>query len=277
MTGVALAGGPQPEQTRRSIKHITRACEGCRRRKIKCDAAQPQCANCALYREDCTFARQIDKRKVGSKKRISLLGSYALELESLLVHHGVGLPLSRPDYLLPPTSSVSSSAVVSDSTTGNSQVADASQRAAPATDPKICTAPTESSPSTSDSGNALPNTPRVMNPLSDRSGSLQIAEDGQLRFFGPTSNLHISHVGPFPLFNSNIRTIHGNESLILRAANVDYPVDEELENHLTKLYFAWENPNIPIVDEGTYYQEKARYRKYNLVSHRYSEVLTNAM
>lgn len=116
-----------------------------------------------------------------------------------------------------------------------------------------------------------------MSPLSDRMGSLQIAEDGQLRFFGLTSNLHISHVGPFPLFNSNIRSVHWNEALILKAAGVGHEVEEELEDHLTKLYFTWENPNIPLVDEATYYQEKDRYRRLNQPSHRYSEVLNNAM
>ncbi|KAJ6092302.1 hypothetical protein N7467_004271 [Penicillium canescens] len=108
-------------------------------------------------------------------------------------------------------------------------------------------------------------------------GSLQIAEDGQLRFFGPTSNLHISHVGPFPLFNSNIRSVYWNEALILTAAGVNDHVSDELEDHLTKLYFAWENPNIPLVDERTYFREKASYRQLNQPSHRYSEVLNNAI
>ena len=108
-------------------------------------------------------------------------------------------------------------------------------------------------------------------------GSLQIAEDGQLRLFGPTSNLHISHVGPFPLFNSNIRLVHWNEALILTAAGVNSHVDKELEDHLTKLYFAWENPNIPLVDERAYYEGKNCYRNLNQPNHRYSEVLNNAM
>ncbi|GKZ37272.1 hypothetical protein AbraIFM66950_008729 [Aspergillus brasiliensis] len=108
-------------------------------------------------------------------------------------------------------------------------------------------------------------------------GSLQIAEDGQLRLFGPTSNLHISHVGPFPLLNTNIRSVHWNEDAIYKAAGVDLHVDEELEEHLTKLYFAWENPNTPLVDEVAYREGKYRYRKLREITNRYSEVLNNAI
>lgn len=255
------------------MKHVTRACIGCQKRKTKCDGAKPQCANCALYRQTCTFSQEIDKRRLASKGKISTMISYIQALESLLLQHDFELPVGRPNDILPsvPTPPPMS---IDDEVMIRATTRRASNHTAPSVGSGICTASDEvPSDLLSMNEDSLPGT----NSMADRMGSLQIAEDGQLRFFGPTSNLHISHVGPFPLFNSNIRSVYYNENLILTAAGVAHEVDEELEDHLTKLYFTWENPNIPLVDEESYYEAKARYRKLNQASHRYSEVLNNAM
>lgn len=206
-----------------------------------------------------------------------MMVGYVQDLEALLATHGVELPNTRPDSLLPPVAALSHVASQQPETPTAFPAWQTSDNTAPMLEEQLSTPSTENSPDTHCGLSISAESSCTLNTLSDRMGSLQIAEDGQLRFFGPTSNLHISHVGPFPLFNSNIRSIHRNEALILKAAGVDHHVDEELEDHLTKLYFAWENPNIPIVDEETYYQERMRYRRLNQHSHRYSEVLANAM
>lgn len=261
----------------RKTKHITRACVGCRKRKTKCDGAKPQCANCALYQQTCTFSTTIDKRKMASKDRLSMMVTYIQDLEALVIANGLDLPSIRPDILLPP---VAASAPVETQPSESPKVFPtwpSSEDQEQMLEDRSSVPSTENSPATHCSLSVSTESSSVLNTLSSRIGSLQMAEDGQLRFFGPTSNLHISHVGPFPLFNSNIRSVHRTEELIFKAAGVGHHVDEELEDHLTKLYFAWENPNIPIVDEKTYYEEKMRYRKLDQHSHRYSEVLTNAM
>jgi len=199
--------------------------------------------------------------------------SYIQALESLLLQHDFELPVGRPNDILPSVPTPPPMPI-DDEITLQATTRRASSHATPSVSSEIRAASNEAP-----SGllfmpeNSLTST----SSMTDRMGSLQIAEDGQLRFFGPTSNLHISHVGPFPLFNSNIRSVHYNENLILTAAGVAHEVDEELEDHLTKLYFTWENPNIPLVDEDTYYEAKTRYRKLKQTSHRYSEVLNNAM
>lgn len=212
---------------------------------------------------------------MASKGKISTLVAYVQDLESLLLRHNIDFPLSRPKHFLPPVLPASSA---TDPQPAMSETARGAPEIAGPTIHQLSSTVSDDSPSdTQDyltvSGESLYDT----SPLADRMGSLQIAEDGQLRFFGPTSNLHISHVGPFPLFNSNIRSVHFNEGLILTAAGINNHVDEELEDHLTKLYFAWENPNIPLVDERAYYQGKNCYRKLNQPNNRYSEVLNNAM
>ncbi|KAE8345041.1 hypothetical protein BDV24DRAFT_171008 [Aspergillus arachidicola] len=262
------------ETRARPIKHVTRACTSCRKRKIKCDGAKPQCANCALYNQECTFSVEIDKRSIASKGKISTLVAYVQALESLLLSHHIELPASRPGCILPAVSTIPPSASEAQPMETISQTN--SDQVAYLADQAISIPSNESSPDTQDRVSVSVDS-FDMGSLSDRMGSLQIAEDGQLRFFGPTSNLHISHVGPFPLLNANIRSVHWNEDHILKAAGVDLYVDEELEEHLTRLYFTWENPNIPLVDEAAYREAKHRYRKLQEITHRYSEVLNNAI
>lgn len=117
----------------------------------------------------------------------------------------------------------------------------------------------------------------ILDQLSKRVGSLQIAEDGQLRYFGATSNLHILHNGPYSLHRSTIRSISDGGETILKRAGVGQYVDLELEDHLVKLYFTWEDPSIHIIDEEVYFRERARWKDKRQPSPFYSEVLTNAM
>ncbi|KAJ5515013.1 hypothetical protein N7463_004565 [Penicillium fimorum] len=264
------------ETQSRAIKHVTRACSSCQKRKTKCDGLKPQCSVCTLYKRDCTYSQQIDKRRMASKGKISTLITYVQELESLLLRHHIEFPPSRPGSFLPPLPTPSPSAAnpqLETSETAQGVNGDTGSTIEPSMSTTSNDSPEDNQDHLSISGDSSYHT----NHISDRMGSLQIAEDGQLRFFGPTSNLHISHVGPFPLFNSNIRLVHWNEPLILTAAGVNNHVDEELEDHLTKLYFAWENPNIPLVDERAYYEGKNCYRNLNQPNHRYSEVLNNAI
>lgn len=213
---------------------------------------------------------------MASKGKISTLVAYVQDIESLLLRHHIEFPSSRPGNFLPPLPTPSPSATDPQLETSET-IQGVIHDTAPTLANSVSAISSDSPEDVQDHLSISGESSYHINALSDRMGSLQIAEDGQLRFFGPTSNLHISHVGPFPLFNSNIRLVHWNEALILTAAGVNNHVDEELEDHLTKLYFAWENPNIPLVDERAYYQGKNCYRNLNQPNHRYSEVLNNAM
>ncbi|GKZ27869.1 hypothetical protein AbraIFM66951_007440 [Aspergillus brasiliensis] len=221
---------------------------------------------------------EIDKRSIASRGKVASLIAYVQSLESLLGAHRVELPASRPDHILPPVSSVSPtvSPSLGDGEQMETALEEVTDQEAYARNAAVSISSHKDSPDTQDRISVSAESFDVGS-LHDRMGSLQIAEDGQLRLFGPTSNLHISHVGPFPLLNTNIRSVHWNEDAIYKAAGVDIHVDEVLEEHLTKLYFTWENPNTPLVDEVAYREGKYRYRKLRETTNRYSEVLNNAM
>ncbi|KAL4924192.1 putative C6 transcription factor [Aspergillus undulatus] len=64
------SGGRSDEEARQPSKRTARACDACYKRKIKCDAAMPQCNWCSHHDTPCTFDRKIRrtrKRVLGAK------------------------------------------------------------------------------------------------------------------------------------------------------------------------------------------------------------------
>lgn len=117
----------------------------------------------------------------------------------------------------------------------------------------------------------------ITSSLSARMGSLQIAEDGQLRYYGPTSNLHLYHAGLHSLSRSTIRHVATEGTQVLARAGLDHPVAHDVERHLAQLYFAWEDPAIHVVDEEVFFLEKQKWKTGHTNTPYYSETLNNAM
>lgn len=116
----------------------------------------------------------------------------------------------------------------------------------------------------------------LMDQLAGRMGSLQIAGDGKLRFFGATSNLHILYTGDRRSPSCRGSTNQDSQAVLDRAGVGDI-IDAELESHLLRLYFAWEDPSIHVVDEEVFYRDQAKCKIHNRPSNFYSETLANAM
>ncbi|KAH8685066.1 hypothetical protein BGZ61DRAFT_356240 [Ilyonectria robusta] len=113
--------------------------------------------------------------------------------------------------------------------------------------------------------------------LAARVGSLRIAEDGQLRYYGPTSNLH-AHQSDFrSLSQSTIRHVATEGCEVLKRLGLDYDVPPSLEEQLARLYFAWEDPAIHVIDEDTFFMEKRQWTAGQRDSPYYSETLNNAI
>lgn len=117
----------------------------------------------------------------------------------------------------------------------------------------------------------------ITNSLAARMGSLQIAEDGQLRYYGPTSNLHLYHNGLQSLSRSTIRHVSTEGSEVLKRAGLDQKIPLAIEMHLAHLYFSWEDPAIHVVDEEIFFLEKQKWIAGNKNTPYYSETLNNAM
>lgn len=118
----------------------------------------------------------------------------------------------------------------------------------------------------------------VIEQLSHRIGTLKIAGDGHLRFYGATSNLNLVDVSATQQRQRpDARTVRHDGQDILNHLRVGQPVDQALEDHLVELYFTWQNPSIYVVDKEMYMTARLKWRNEFDDTPFYSEVLTNAM
>ena len=130
----------------------------------------------------------------------------------------------------------------------------------------------------SDSGEEDEAEKDVIEQLSHRIGTLKIAGDGHLRFYGATSNLNLVDVSATQQRQRpDARSIRHDGQDILNHLRVGQPVDPVLEDHLVELYFTWQNPSTYVVDKDMFMIARSRWRNGCDDTPFYSEVLTNAM
>ena len=116
----------------------------------------------------------------------------------------------------------------------------------------------------------------VTNQLSCRLGKLQFTQDGQLRYFGSTSSLHlldvlVSVTLPAP------KIAERETQEILENARLNADIDQSFEKHLLELYFSWQDPSLHLVDYDRFWEARAQHNFDGLVSPYYSRSLADAM
>ncbi|CAI4217581.1 unnamed protein product [Parascedosporium putredinis] len=82
-----------PVQKRR---RVTRACDECRRKKIKCDGKQP-CTHCSVYSYECTYDKPSNRRRNPAPQYIEALENRLQRAESMLRKYVPNVDLSDPD------------------------------------------------------------------------------------------------------------------------------------------------------------------------------------
>ncbi|KIX02029.1 uncharacterized protein Z518_07968 [Rhinocladiella mackenziei CBS 650.93] len=90
----ANAKPPGPMQKRR---RVTRACDECRRKKIKCDGKQP-CTHCTVYSYECTYDQPSNRRRNPAPQYIEALEQRLHKAESILRSVLPGLDLDDPKF-----------------------------------------------------------------------------------------------------------------------------------------------------------------------------------
>ncbi|KAJ3529025.1 hypothetical protein NM208_g9942 [Fusarium decemcellulare] len=98
--------------------------------------------------------------------------------------------------------------------------------------------------------------------LSDRIGTLRIRPGGHIRFFGSTSNFNLLELpGPDGVMNVHHRTVQNDGMKYLEFLGVEKEVPPDIEEHLTSLYFAWQDPSSHVVEKSLF--EAARIQWHN--------------
>ncbi|EHK95994.1 putative Nitrogen assimilation transcription factor nit-4 [Glarea lozoyensis 74030] len=116
----------------------------------------------------------------------------------------------------------------------------------------------------------------VISQISERMGSLQVADDGEFRYFGATSNLNLLDEA---IQQNNFETdpIRSRGSKREDNARLSHHVDAALITHLISLYFAWQDPTFHVVDRKMYEEKQKLYESGTDDSTFYSETLTHSM
>lgn len=118
----------------------------------------------------------------------------------------------------------------------------------------------------------------VTGQISDRIGTLLDTAKGNWKFYGATSNLHLSKDRQaLQLEPKNTLQQQGRISAQLEFLELDHPFDARLTEHLIKLYFTWQNPSLHIVDQATFERAQDLRIRAGEKTTFYTELLVNAM
>ena len=112
--------------------------------------------------------------------------------------------------------------------------------------------------------------------LTSRLGQLRISGNGQLRYYGVTSNLHMMSDGLLSLFTPAMRSPRERGEAAIQRAELGWDGDLSYEKHLIDLYFAWHDPFLHEVDRDIFEQHKEIYTS-GRDTELYSPALENAM
>ena len=118
----------------------------------------------------------------------------------------------------------------------------------------------------------------VTGQISDRIGTLLGTSKGNWRFYGATSNLHLSKDRQMlQLEPRNISQQQARISAKLEFLQLNHAFDAHLTRHLTRLYFTWQNPSLHVVDQDAFEQAQDLHIRKGEKSTFYTELLVNAM
>ncbi|KAH7887951.1 fungal-specific transcription factor domain-containing protein [Phlebopus sp. FC_14] len=259
--------GTRPVQLQR--RRVWRACESCRRKKIKCDGCEPTCAQCQSSGSQCTWLQTKDRAAL-SRHYVQELEARLLHMESLFAQVTPVLEQLGPSLNLPSAASTSS---VTDSSVEDSRPpASAILQAMSSKAAVDARADDSSSPESSGI--------KMEDDVSESFGQLALDEHGHLRWIGGSSTMSLIQSfralttnplhrvspmeedprAPGPSVNKlyfPASVFFGKVHALPGAEEVEYP-DEDLCDKLIQAYFDRFHFLMPILDKPSF---MVRYKR----------------
>ncbi|KAG6378488.1 hypothetical protein JVT61DRAFT_12748 [Boletus reticuloceps] len=258
--------GSKPIQLQR--RRVWRACESCRRKKIKCDGCEPTCAQCQSSGSLCTWLQ--------TKDRAALSRHYVQELEARLLHmESIFSQITPVLEQLGPSLGITSAS--SSSATGNAGEGGLPPASAVL---QAISSKAAADSRTEDSSSPESSSVKMEDDFSESFGQLALDDHGHLRWIGGSSTMSLiqsfraittnplHRVSPmeedprapgpsanklyFPasVFFGKLRALPG-------ADEVEYP-DEDLCNKLIDTYFERLHFLMPMLDKPSF---MVRYKR----------------
>ncbi|KAG9219210.1 hypothetical protein CCMSSC00406_0001620 [Pleurotus cornucopiae] len=259
--------GQKPIQLQR--RRVWRACESCRRKKIKCDGCEPTCSQCASTGSQCTWLQ--------TKDRAALSRHYVQELEARLLHMESLFTQIAPvlEQIGPMASGSNSTDAAAGSSTGPGTASKDNAN------PKALAVNLRNLINNKEhkrSGSSEPGTPvKAEDEVSESFGQLALDEHGHFRWIGGSSTMSLiqsfraltssplHRVSPmeedprapgpsvnklyFPaqVFFGKVRALPGPEE-------VEYP-EPDLADKLIEAYFARFHFLMPVIDKPSFLRQ----------------------
>ncbi|KAL3426421.1 C6 transcription factor [Phlyctema vagabunda] len=244
-------------------RNIAKACEECRRKRAKCDGLKPDCSRCINKMVTCTYTLDTDRRKLGSKAQLELLRNRVNVLERALETRGIDIE------------KIVAQAVDEENSEGESSRIDShedSTFAALGTPP-----PSELNPGAHTTKTAPASKDPVRVAL---EGSLTVEEslnfdqDGEVRYFGPSSGRLQFEPGESKATDSDLephqhasgsstaKEISTRKNQLIESVLEDTKIPPALQEHLLDMYFTWEQPWCWVVNEKLFRMSLADGGRY---------------
>ncbi|KAH7930297.1 hypothetical protein BV22DRAFT_1109356 [Leucogyrophana mollusca] len=253
--------GTKPIQLQR--RRVWRACECCRRKKIKCDGCEPTCSQCQASGSQCTWLQTKDRAAL-SRHYVQELEARLLHMENLFSQITPVLEQLGPSLNLP--------GVAGSSSAPGSSGAESLPPAATILQAMSSKAGADSR--TDDKASPQSSVIKMEDDVSESFGQLALDEHGHMRWIGgsstmsliqsfralTTSPLHrVSPMeedprAPGPSVNKlyfPASVFFGKVHALPGAEEVEYP-DEDLADKLVDAYFARLHFLMPILDKPSF-------------------------
>ncbi|KAE8148753.1 fungal-specific transcription factor domain-containing protein [Aspergillus avenaceus] len=205
-------------------KYAPKACQECRKRRAKCDGGKPSCSRCLGREIHCVYTTNDDARGTAPKSYVRLLQARIGILERILAMHSIDVDASAAQLLEQNTALL---------------------------------------PSTNHTGSSLDELCDAFEGTLALDESLNFDCGGEPRYFGSTSGRLAFQT--LPQIPPTMMTTCNHDQAVNLATqawwNTGY-MSEDLESHLLELYFTWEQPWFPVVDEALFRSSKIANGRY---------------
>ncbi|KAI7905506.1 fungal-specific transcription factor domain-containing protein [Cokeromyces recurvatus] len=248
------------EQAEHKRQRVSKACEQCRRKKVKCDGSSPLCNNCQVLGLSCLY-KESTKKRGPPKGYIEAIEGRLHRLEALL-----GSIIQEDD----PHSQAIMAELNAPLETAYGELV----RPRPMRRETISGYEAECGPLTTVERNHMLNTTQQNNNNNDdelnNTNNLSIDESGQLRYYGKSSGFYMlknSKNLKNRSFQFNSRVSHHDEHHNHSSSTLSFTVDpfemppKDLSDHLLDLYFSYFYPLLPLLHKKSFMESIQDHHK----------------
>ncbi|CAG8566488.1 3410_t:CDS:2 [Funneliformis mosseae] len=251
-----------PDDVSFKRQRVSKACDSCRRKKVKCDGIQPACGNCTAFSLDCTY-NDTTKKRGPPKGYIEAIETRLHRMESLLgglVHSSDPRAEAVLAELMQDDLRSQHKAGKIDFTNHHNIISVSTSNDGSQLEHKpIIDSSNQSSPDRKDSP--------MMDDLNDVMGILSIDENNQVRYHGRSSGLYL--LKKSDKYNNGILSIKNrsnwghtgkviasaqNFDLLKRPELTELP-SQDISDHLLELYFTHVHPLLPFVYKPRFFDQ----------------------